>query len=114
MGSMNRQVAELIERDSAVGSLLATWSERAKFRIGVADLIERWSRLVSRIDEQYMLSLDDYFNDVDARVMLDDVLMTMSSDELKERLQFALTPLDSRFLAATEIRDGLAASLSQW
>lgn len=113
MGSMDRQVGELIERDPAVASLLATWSERAKFRIGVVDLIERWSRLISRIDEQYMLSLDDYFNDVDARAMLDEVLVTISSDDLKGTLQFALAPLDSRFLAATELRVGLAAP-SDW
>ena len=106
-------LAGLIERDPAVADLLASWSERARFRIGVAELIERWGRLVSRIDERYGLSLDDYFNDVDARTLLDEVLMAMSSDELKDRLRFALAPLDSGFLAATEIRDGLAAP-SEW
>jgi hypothetical protein len=69
-------------------------------------LIGQWQRLVDRVAGGYELSLDDYFNDVDARILLEEVLRA-SGAELYKELDRALRSLDERFVAATEIADFL-------
>jgi hypothetical protein len=97
---------ELVKMDGAVQRLLEDWSQGATPPLSLESLLGHWRRLVDRVVGGYELSLDDYFNDVDARIMLEEVLRA-SDAELRNELGTSLRSLDERFVTATEIADFL-------
>ncbi len=96
----------LVKTDKGVQRMLEEWSRAARRPVSLEGLIGQWRRVVDRAEAGYQLSLDDYLNDVDARVMLDAALRA-SHGALSGELDEALRPLDERFMASTEISDAL-------
>lgn len=59
---------------------------------GLPGLVESWEKVVQAIDEGYMLSLDDYLNDLDSRQLLGEALGVASPAEIEKfetRIQLA-------------------------
>ncbi|MEP7342676.1 MAG: hypothetical protein ABI977_33415 [Acidobacteriota bacterium] len=59
---------------------------------GLAGLVESWERVVQSVDDGYLLSLDDYLNDLDTRQLLDGALAVAAPTDLQkfeERIQRA-------------------------
>ena len=84
---------ELTPSNDAIEELLAQWSAHARRSLSLEKLLSQWSRLVQGVETGYEITLDDYMNDVDTRVMLDEVLVVADpqlAGQLRERLQ----PLD--------------------
>lgn len=92
---------ELTPSNEALEEILARWSENAHRPVSLELLVTQWSKLVQRVETGYELSLDDYVNDIDSRVMLDEALLA-ADRQLSSRLSEKLKPLDTRFMAATD------------
>ena len=59
---------------------------------GLVGLVESWERVVRSVEDGYLLSLDDYLNDLDARQLLEEALTAASPADLQkfeERIQRA-------------------------
>lgn len=51
---------------------------------GLMGLVEAWEKVVQSVDDGYLLSLDDYLNDLDTRQLLADSLAVASIADLQK------------------------------
>ncbi len=64
--------------------------------------IESWRELVAEIEAGYPFTIDDYWNDVDTRTIVEQALEVLSPNG-RSTLARVLAPLDERFLRATRL-----------
>lgn len=88
--------------DNAMRSLRAEWGFAASFTI--ANLLERWTKLVNDVESGYSLSLPDYTNDLALRDALCEIVKCVP-ERLSRELSHFLEPWDERFQFATKIID---------
>ena len=91
----------LVKTERRVLQMLNEWSEAAHKPVTLQGLLNQWSRVVDRTESGYDLSLDDYLNDLDSRVLLDH-LLAESGPAFGTLLRDQLAPLDTRFIVASE------------
>jgi hypothetical protein len=63
-------------------------------------LLDRWTRILTAVEEGYRFSFDEYLNDMDARRIIDE-LTTHAIDEEWAAVDAVLPALDDRLRAAT-------------
>lgn len=68
---------------------------------GLPGLVEAWEGIVSAVEAEYALTLDDYLNDMDVRDLLMAALDVASMAE-RQAVSDRLTHADARLLAHTE------------
>lgn len=90
---------------AAVAPLEARLSERARFSITLDGLLSDWEAFVKQVEEGYPSGVDEYTNDLSARDLLEEILLSISGPP-KRRLARLIRPLDDRFKAATCPDDG--------
>jgi hypothetical protein len=64
-------------------------------------LLERWRQVVQQIEEGYQGPFEEYFNDLDARIILEHDIVASAPRDLQRKIGEALRPFDARFFAAT-------------
>jgi hypothetical protein len=67
---------------------------------GFGYLLDRWTKTVAAVEGGYSLSFYEYVNDMDTRMIIDELATYASEDEWAD-VEVALPSLDARFLAAT-------------
>lgn len=68
------------------------------------EFVERWAEIVSQIESGYVLSYDDYLNDIDLRRIIDERRRLVSdavASDVMEQLSRSLVDSDDRFRNAT-------------
>jgi hypothetical protein len=75
-------------------------------QVTVERLLQDWEQLAGEVGN-YVLTIDDYTNDLTARDGLDQVLQ-WASDALGSVLKDRIAPADERFMAATRHDNGQA------
>ena len=68
--------------------------------VTAGDLVDTWEWLVTEVEQGYDDIVQEYANDLDARVILDR-LMAVAPEALLQRIEAWAEPLDRRFLEAT-------------
>jgi hypothetical protein len=81
-------------------SALQKSSERAGYPISLENLLERWKRFVSEVEQGYGDSIYEYANDLAVRNLLKNI-ETDAPANLRASLAAYLAPLDRRFFDAT-------------
>ncbi|MGH9802475.1 MAG: hypothetical protein ACRD82_19080, partial [Blastocatellia bacterium] len=59
---------------------------------GLVGLVESWEKIVKSVEDVYLLTLDDYLNDLDARQLLEDALQVaplIEQQKFEERIRQA-------------------------
>jgi hypothetical protein len=80
----------------------ARWSVRAKIRLTADRLLGQWVGLVKSVERGYQGCVDDYRNDLDARMLLDEAIREIAP-ATAARITGFLASWDERFRAATRI-----------
>ena len=83
-----------------LNALLREMSNSAKHAITLEKLLEDWTELVGAVERGYSLTLDDYRNDLDSRVLIQKLLESVSKPS-RAGIEAILGPFDKRFKAAT-------------
>lgn len=60
---------------------------------GLTGLIEAWGQVVKSVERGYLLTLDDYLNDLDGRQLLEAALKVIPPEE-REKYHKKIRPLD--------------------
>jgi hypothetical protein len=81
------------------------YCEQRGFSAGVREggfdyLLDRWTKIVARVETGYRGLFHEYLNDADARKIIDE-LATYASEDEWGRVEAVLPSLDARFHAAT-------------
>jgi hypothetical protein len=72
-------------------------------RNGFDDVWMRWVNFVSEVESGFQVSIYEYDNDLENRVILEEIIVRLPPS-LEERIRNALKPYDQRFFAVTEPR----------
>ena len=96
---MRQQIQLTPEENVKLNQILAFQSARAKFLIKLPYLLKKWDCFVTRIEEGYRLTIDDYTNDLSIRDLLQEILEVIPNNtELKKWIG----ELDGRFIGGTK------------
>lgn len=87
--------------DTFLKPIMQRFSARAKYTVTLNDLVTDWEDFVSMVEEGYPLTVYDYYNDMDARDMLREVIITVPYS-LGSKIADFLKPIDERFYQATK------------
>lgn len=69
------------------------------------DLVERWAQVASQVENGYVLSFDDYLNDMDLRRIVDEHLRAFTDSDsivIPESTRDMLASADTQFREATD------------
>ncbi len=94
-------------------------------RRGLAGLVENWEGIVETVKDGYLLGLDDYLNDLDARQLLEEALAVATDEQREEydqrirqadRAMKSLVTSTSRCLWSDEVaeEEGWSAEANWW
>jgi len=103
------------EEDMLLKSILASLSSRARYEITLADLLTKWDRFVTALEQVYDDSIYEFTNDLSVRDLLEEI-MVHSPKGLRAKLSKEVKDVDDRFLAVTKPsnRSILKSEQPQW
>lgn len=71
---MKTQIQLTFDESLALESILILHTERAKHAITLPYLMDKWSQFVTKVEEGYRLTIDDYTNSLSIRNLLQEIL----------------------------------------
>ena len=82
----------------SIKDILVDYSNKAKYQLSLEMFMEQWKNLVDDLRTEYLLSIDDYINDLDTREILQDIMNSCSDN--KDFIEWVVE-IDNHFLNLT-------------